>query len=96
MQPFKGRSLDRWGARSVTMVIGTGFALIPLTLSFVSDIVGLTVGFTGVRMAGHGALTLAATTAVDPAVRHRRGWLSGSLALSAWPTSRLRPSGLSA
>ena len=77
MQPFVGRSLDRWGARSVTIVIGAAFALILLAFSFVSEIVGLTAGFTGVRMAGQGALTLAATTAVARAVRHRRGLALG-------------------
>jgi len=77
LQPFVGRGLDRWGARSVTMVIGAGFALTLLALSFVNEIVGLTVGFTGVRMAGQGALTLAATTAVARAVQHRRGLALG-------------------
>ncbi|MFO7689490.1 MAG: MFS transporter [Cryobacterium sp.] len=77
VQPFIGRALDRWGARRVTIAIGAVFALILAALSFVGDIFGLTAGFTGVRMAGQGALTLAATTAVARAIHHRRGLALG-------------------
>ncbi|WP_233205872.1 MFS transporter [Cryobacterium sp. Y82] len=77
VQPFIGRALDRWGARSVTVVIGLTFAVILLAFSFVGEIIGLTAGFTGVRMAGQGALTLAATTAVARAIHHRRGLALG-------------------
>lgn len=77
VQPAVGRALDRWGARRVTVIIGLGFALILLALSFVTDILGLTAGFTGVRMAGQGALSLAATTAVARAIHHRRGLALG-------------------
>ncbi len=72
-QPWIGRALDRWGAREVMVVIGVGFAMILFALSFVGDIFGLTFGYTGVRMAGQGALTLAAATAIAQTVRHRRG-----------------------
>ena len=77
VQPLVGRALDRWGARSVTIAIGAAFALILVALSFVGEIIGLTAGFTGVRMAGQGALTLAATTAVARAITHRRGLALG-------------------
>lgn len=76
-QPAIGRALDRWGARLVTAVIGVSFAAVLFALSFVGEIVGLTSGFIGVRMAGQGALTLAATTAVARAIRRRRGLALG-------------------
>ncbi|MGB5951568.1 MAG: MFS transporter, partial [Ornithinimicrobium sp.] len=41
------------------------------------DIVGLTAGFIGVRMAGQGALSLAATTVVARTITHRRGLALG-------------------
>jgi MFS family permease len=77
VQPAIGRSLDRWGVRPVTIIIGLGFAAILFALSFVGGIFGLTAGFVGVRMAGQGALTLAVTTAVARAIHHRRGLALG-------------------
>ncbi|GAA1135502.1 MFS transporter [Nesterenkonia lutea] len=76
-QPLVGRALDRWDARAVIMCIGAGFALILFLISFVTETLGLTVGFIGVRMAGQGALSLAATTAVARAVTERRGLALG-------------------
>jgi len=75
--PLTGRALDRWGVRRMTMVIGLAFAVFLVGLSLVSEIVGLTAGFVGVRMAGQGALSLAATTVVARSIRHRRGLALG-------------------
>ncbi|WP_255316371.1 MFS transporter [Nesterenkonia sp. Act20] len=77
VQPFIGRALDKWDTRTVIICIGAGFAAILLLLSFVTEIFGLTVGFIGVRMAGQGALSLAATTAISRAVTERRGLALG-------------------
>ncbi|MGQ1799086.1 MFS transporter [Kocuria oceani] len=76
--PFVGRALDRWGVRTATMIIGAAFAAFLLGLSFVGDLVGLTAGFIGVRMAGQGALSLAATTLVARTITHRRGLALGA------------------
>lgn len=76
-QPLVGRALDRWGVRSVTLVIAGLFAAVLFALSFVQGIVGLTAGYVGVRMLGQGALSLAATTAVARAIHHRRGLALG-------------------
>ena len=75
--PFIGRALDRFGIRRTTIIIGIAFALFLLGLSFAADVYGLTAGFAGVRMAGQGALSLAATTAVARSVTHRRGLALG-------------------
>lgn len=75
--PLTGRALDRWGARRMTIVIGVAFAVFLAALSFVAGIVGLTAGFVGVRMAGQGALSLAATTLVARSITNRRGLALG-------------------
>lgn len=75
--PFVGRALDRYSIRAVTAVIGLVFATFLLVLSVAGDIFGLTAGFVGVRMAGQGALSLAATTVVARTITHRRGLALG-------------------
>ncbi|WP_007026787.1 MFS transporter, partial [Saccharomonospora iraqiensis] len=75
--PFVGRALDRFGVRRVMAVIGAVFALALCALSAVSSIVGLTAGFVAIRMAGQGALGLAATTAVALWFDRRRGTAMG-------------------
>ncbi len=75
--PFVGRALDRWSIRAVTVAIGVVFAAFLLVLSAAGDLIGLTTGFIGVRMAGQGALSLAATTVVARFVTHRRGLALG-------------------
>lgn len=75
--PFVGRALDRYSIRAVTAVIGVVFASFLVVLSLAGDIVGLTAGFVGVRMAGQGALSLAATTVVARTITHRRGLALG-------------------
>ena len=76
-QPFIGRALDRWDARRVITLIAIVFASILVGLSFVTDIIGLTAAFIGVRMMGQGALGLAVTTAISRAIIHRRGFALG-------------------
>ncbi|MGB3593121.1 MAG: MFS transporter [Ornithinimicrobium sp.] len=75
--PFVGRALDRWSVRVVTAVIGIVFATFLLVLSVAGSVFGLTAGFIGVRMAGQGALSLAATTVVARTVVRRRGLALG-------------------
>ena len=48
-----------------------------LAASFVTEILGLTASYVGLRMAGQGALTLAATTLVARLVTHRSGLALG-------------------
>jgi len=94
VQPFLGRALDRWGVRTTTLWLGGGFAMVLLALSFVSEIVGLTAGFVGVRMIGQGALTLAATTAVARGIQHRRGLALGIASAMGSAGISLAPIGL--
>jgi len=75
--PLTGRALDRWGVRRMTIIIGIAFAVFLAALSFVAGVVGLTAGFVGVRMAGQGALSLAATTLVARSIANRRGLALG-------------------
>ena len=75
--PWIGRALDRFGIRRTVAVIGAVFGAVLIALSFVSSLVGLTVGFVGLRMAGQGALGLTATTAVALWFSRRRGTAIG-------------------
>ncbi|MCE6995503.1 MFS transporter [Saccharothrix sp. S26] len=75
--PLVGRTLDRFGARRVVVVIGLVFGGTLCALSAVSSVVGLTAGFVAIRMAGQGALGLAATTVVALWFDRRRGTALG-------------------
>ena len=75
--PLVGRALDRFGTRATMAVIGLVFGGVLLGLALVSNLVGLTAGFVGVRMAGQGALGLTATTAVAVWFTRRRGLALG-------------------
>lgn len=75
--PFVGRALDRFGGRRVMVVIAVVFAVALAALSTVDSIIGLTSGFVVIRMAGQGALNLAATTVVALWFHRRRGTAIG-------------------
>lgn len=75
--PWVGRALDRFGIRLTMAVIGFVFGAVLIGISFATSVVGLTAGFVGLRMAGQGALTLTATTAVALWFHRRRGVAAG-------------------
>ncbi len=75
--PWIGRGLDRFGVRRTMAVVGAVFGAVLIALSFVTTVVGLTIGFIGLRMAGQGALGLTASTAVAWWFHRRRGLAAG-------------------
>ncbi|NED99449.1 MFS transporter [Phytoactinopolyspora halotolerans] len=75
--PWVGRALDRFGVRRTMAVIGAVFGAVLIALSAVTEIVGLTAGFAGIRMAGQGALGLTATTATALWFAKKRGFATG-------------------
>ncbi len=75
--PLVGRLVDRYGSRAAIVVIGAVFGGVLIGLSLVSSIVGLTAGFIGIRLAGQGALGLAAVTVVAHWFDRRRGTALG-------------------
>ncbi|MEW2636280.1 MFS transporter [Streptomyces sp. NPDC048389] len=75
--PFVGKAIDRYGPRTVIAAVGAVFGAVLIGLSYVTGIVGLTAGFVGIRMAGQGALSLVATTAVAYWFDRRRGLALG-------------------
>ncbi len=89
--PAIGRALDKYGVRAVMTAIGVVFGAVLLGLSFATDVFGLTAGFVGIRMAGQGALGLAATTAVAVHVAHRRGLALGITAAAGSAGISLAP-----
>ncbi len=93
-QPLIGRASDRWDVRKVIIGIGLCFAAVLFALSFVTEVLGLTAGFVGVRMAGQGALSLAVTTAVARSVTHRRGLALGISAAIGSAGISLAPIGM--
>ncbi|WP_211658872.1 MFS transporter [Phytoactinopolyspora halophila] len=75
--PWVGRALDRFGIRRTMAAIGAVFGTVLIGLAAVSEIVGLTVGFAGIRLAGQGALGLTATSAAALWFTRRRGFATG-------------------
>lgn len=75
--PLVGRMIDRYGARQAIIAIAATFGAVLIGLSFVTEIVGLTAGFVGIRLAGQGALGLAAVTVTAYWFHRRRGTALG-------------------
>lgn len=75
--PFLGRALDRYGAKKAIIWIGLILAIVLAAASFITEVIGLTASYVGLRMTGQGALTLAATTLVARAITHRSGLALG-------------------
>jgi MFS family permease len=75
--PLFGRALDKFGARLAIIWIGLALAGVLFAASFVTEILGLTGAYVGLRMFGQGALTLASTTLVARLVTHRSGLALG-------------------
>ncbi|ROO63274.1 sugar phosphate permease [Micromonospora sp. Llam0] len=71
--PGIGILIDRYGVRRCMAVIGAVFGTVLIALSLVTGIVGLTAGFVGIRLAGQGALGIAATTVTAHWFLRRRG-----------------------
>jgi MFS family permease len=71
--PLVGRCIDRYGTRRSMLVIGALFGAVLVSLSLVHGLVGLALGFVGIRMVGQGALGLTATTAAARWFVRRRG-----------------------
>ncbi|WP_129668484.1 MFS transporter, partial [Phytoactinopolyspora endophytica] len=75
--PWVGRAVDRYGVRRTMAVIGAAFGSVLIALAAATEIVGLTAGFAGIRMAGQGALGLTATTATALWFTKKRGVATG-------------------
>lgn len=75
--PLIGRLVDRYGARKAMLAIAASFGMVLIGLSLVTEIVGLTAGFVGIRLAGQGALGLTAVTVTAYWFRRRRGTVLG-------------------
>jgi MFS family permease len=69
--------IDRFGPRRLILAIAGVFGAALLAASMVGNVAGLMAAFTGLRMFGQGALTLAATTTVALYVTRRRGLALG-------------------
>lgn len=75
--PLLGRLIDRFGPRRVMLAIGLCFGGILLAATAVTESIGLTAAFIGIRVGGQGALNLVATTTVAVYVHRHRGFAMG-------------------
>lgn len=75
--PTVGRWIDRYGVRRSQVVIGLGFALVLVNMSFVSGLVTLAIGFLGIRQLGQGSLSLVSTVTVSLRFERDRGTALG-------------------
>lgn len=75
--PLLGKALDKYGTRLAIIITGFALSGFLYLASHVSDILGLTISYIGLRMFGQGALTLAATTLIARTVTHRTGLALG-------------------
>lgn len=95
-QPLIGRLLDRVRAITALISIVVSFSAILLAVSFVANWLDIAVAYTGLRMAGQGALSLATTTVLARAVSHRRGLALGIASAIGTAGISLAPVGLEA
>ena len=75
--PTVGRAIDRFGVRRSQVVIGLGFALVLVNMSFVTGLVTLAIGFLGIRQLGQGSLSLVSTVTVSLRFERDRGTALG-------------------
>lgn len=71
--PFVGRAIDRWGSRRAMLFIGLAFGAVLIAMSAIGGMLGLLLGFMGIRSLGQGALGLTATTAAARWFERHRG-----------------------
>ncbi|OLT46092.1 MFS-type transporter [Saccharomonospora sp. CUA-673] len=75
--PLLGKLLDRFGPRRVMAAIGLCFGATLLAAGTVTEFVGLTSAFVGIRVGGQAALSLVATTVVALYLQRRTGLATG-------------------
>ena len=75
--PILGRLLDKYGAKRAIIVIGLLLMTVVFLASFITDIIGLTASYVGLRMTGQGALSLAATTLIARTITYKPGLALG-------------------
>lgn len=75
--PLLGKLLDRFGARRAMVTVGLCFGVVLLAAGTITEFVGLTAAFVGIRVGGQGALSLVATTVVTMYMQRHKGLATG-------------------
>jgi MFS family permease len=75
--PILGRLLDTYGAKRIIIVIGLVLTSVVFAASFITEVIGLTASYVGLRMTGQGALSLAATTLIARTITYKPGLALG-------------------
>lgn len=94
--PFVGRFVDRRGVRIAQVLVGIGFTLALVNMSFVNGLVWLAIGFVGIRCLGQGSLSLISTVTVSVAFTERRGLALGLFSVTSAGLMALVPFALNA
>lgn len=94
--PFVGRFIDRRGVRVAQMIIGVLFAGALVNMSFVNGLIGLAIGFTGIRLLGQGSLSLVSVVTVSLRFRENRGTALGLFSTGTSGLMALAPIALAA
>jgi MFS family permease len=92
--PILGRLLDKYGAKRAIIVIGFLLMTVVFLASFITEIIGLTASYVGLRMTGQGALSLAATTLVARTITYKPGLALGIVGAVGSAGISLAPVGL--
>lgn len=72
-----GKSVDRFGSRTVGTIVAGAFGLVLISLSAISGPVTLFLSFIAIRLLGMGSMFLVSSTAVAQWWREKRGWVIG-------------------
>lgn len=89
--PFIGRRMDKWGYRTMALIIPFMLALTTLYMSFVSVAWMLLIGFFLLRLFGQGSMTLLSSALVPQWFNKRRGFALSLLAVGGVISSSLIP-----
>lgn len=75
--PIVGRQIDRYGSRTMSVIVSVLFGLACIYMGTVRSAVMLGAGFIAIRMLGQGSLNLVSKTIINRWWMRRRGFVSG-------------------
>lgn len=89
--PFVGRFVDRRGVRAAQIVVGLLFGVALVNMSFVTGLLSLAIGFTGIRLLGQGSLSLVSNVTVALRFFRQRGAAMGIFSTASGALMGLMP-----
>jgi MFS family permease len=89
--PYVGRLVDRFGVRSVVLVVATLFGAAAIAFGRIGDLVTLTLGFAALRFLGQGSLMLTGANLVAQWFSKKRGFALSLMALGFSASIAIHP-----